>query len=72
MDAEKNNAPTSVLEAIKLGLWDFEPEDLDHSKYAATRAMPGTGIKLDVMADRVRLGQPLWHTADRTDYDDEH
>jgi len=63
--------PTSVLEAIKLGLWDFEPPDetlQDH--FRATHAMPGTPDKLDVLAERVRLGQPLWHPADRQDYDD--
>jgi hypothetical protein len=63
--------PTSVLEAIKLGLWDFEPhEEAAAEQFEATRAMPGTPDKLDVLAERVRLGQPLWHPADRQDYDD--
>ncbi|HTU23989.1 MAG TPA: hypothetical protein VMF30_01240 [Pirellulales bacterium] len=63
--------PTSVLEAIKLGLWDFEPqEEAAHEQFRATHAMPGTSDKLDVLAERVRLGQPLWHPADRQDYDE--
>jgi hypothetical protein len=63
--------PTSVLEAIKLGLWDFEPqEEAVPEHFQATRAMPGTPDKLDVLAERVRTGQPLWHPADRQDYDD--
>jgi hypothetical protein len=63
--------PTSVLEAIKLGLWDFEPPDETlQEHFRATHAMPGTPDKLDVLAERVRLGQPLWHPADRQDYDD--
>ncbi len=63
--------PTSVLEAIKLGLWDFEPQDESAQEhFEATRAMPGTPDKLDVLAERVRLGQPLWHPADRHDYDE--
>jgi hypothetical protein len=63
--------PTSVLEAIKLGLWDFEPqEETLQEHFQATGAMPGTPDKLDVLAERVRLGQPLWHPADRQDYDE--
>ena len=63
--------PTSVLEAIKLGLWDFEPqEETLQEHFRATHAMPGSPDKLDVLAERVRLGQPLWHPADRQDYDD--
>jgi hypothetical protein len=63
--------PTSVLEAIKLGLWDFEPqEETLQEHFRATHAMPGTPDKLDVLAERVRLGQPLWHPADRQDFDE--
>jgi hypothetical protein len=63
--------PTSVLEAIKQGLWDFEPQDATpQESFRSTRALPGTTDKLDVLAERVRLGQPLWHPSDRQDYDD--
>jgi hypothetical protein len=64
--------PNSVLEAIKLGLWDFEPKSqVEHDQFRATGAMPGTTAKLDVLAERVRLGLPLWHPSDRQDFDDE-
>lgn len=63
--------PHSVLEAIKMGYWDFEPQEVDRSQYDATSAMPGTHDKLQVLAERVASGLPLWHPADRHDYDDE-
>ena len=62
--------PQSILEAIKLGLWDFEPDDVNSSEYNNTSAMPGTMGKLDVMAERIRRGLPLWHPSDRISYDD--
>ena len=43
----------SVLEAIKLGFWDFEPPELGCDHYQATDAMPGTPQKLDVLAARI-------------------
>lgn len=62
--------PTSVLDAIKLGWWDFEPDDTMTNDYDATKAMPGTKEKVDVLAERLRRGLPLWHDDDRRDYDD--
>lgn len=61
--------PKSVLEAIKLGLWDFEPPEADPTEFDAVDAMPGTKEKLLVMAERVRCGLPLWHKADREELD---
>jgi len=61
--------PRSVIEAVKMGHWDFEPDAQDASAFRATKAMPGTDEKLDVMAERVRQGMPLWHPADRRSYD---
>ena len=61
----------SVLEAIKQGVWDFEPEAIEEKRFNATRAMPGTDEKLEILAERVRSGLPLWHGSDRTDYDDQ-
>ncbi len=61
--------PRSVIEAVKMGQWDFEPDDQEATAFEATRAMPGTDEKLVVMADRVRQGMPLWHPADRRTYD---
>ena len=63
--------PNSVLEAIKLGQWDFEPGDIDTGEFDATRAMPGTNDKLEILAARLERGLPLWHPADRRDFDDE-
>jgi hypothetical protein len=59
--------PKSVLEAIKLGIWDFEPPEVDYEEYDASDAMPGTREKLNMLAERVRCGLPLWHEADRRD-----
>lgn len=57
----------SVLDAIKLGLWAFEPEEVESQQFDATRALPGSHEKLAVLAERVRLGLPLWHPSDRRD-----
>ena len=59
--------PNTVLEAIKMGLWDFEPNDMEREDFEACAAMPGTATKLMVLAERVRRGLPLWHPADRQD-----
>ncbi len=63
--------PETVLEAIKLGLSNFEPRDVEHEEYEACGAMPGTTAKLRILAERVRLGLPLWHPSDRQDCDEE-
>lgn len=61
--------PRSVLEAIKAGEWDFEPEVPASAAYDATPALPGTEEKLAVMAQRLEQGLPLWHPRDRRTYD---
>lgn len=60
----------SVLDAIREGDWYFEPEEVDASRYHATKAIPGTREKLDVLAARARAGLPLWHERDRPDYEE--
>jgi hypothetical protein len=60
----------SVLDAIREGDWFFEPEEVDARGYQATRAIPGTRQKLDVLAARARAGLPLWHERDRADYEE--
>ena len=60
----------NVLDAIREGDWFFEPEDVDASSYQATTAIPGTRAKLNILAERARSGLPLWHSADRADYED--
>ena len=60
----------SVLDAIREGNWNFEPEAVDKQSFDATHAIPGTNEKLRVLAERVRAGLPLWHEQDRADYED--
>lgn len=62
--------PKSVLEAIKMGYWDFEPPEVDCREFDGTDAMPGTKTKLKVLAERVRTGLPLWHPEDRDEVDE--
>jgi len=59
--------PKSILDAIKMGLWDFEPPEVSQEAFDCTDAMPGTREKLQVLAERVRGGFPLWHPEDRDD-----
>jgi hypothetical protein len=61
----------SILDAIRDGEWDFEPEEVTENRFTPTGFMPGTREKLSVLADRVRSGLPLWHGHDRMEYDDE-
>lgn len=61
--------PRSILEAIKQGDWAFEPTGQEPVNLKATGALPGTTEKLDVLADRLRQGLPLWHPQDRLNYD---
>jgi hypothetical protein len=58
------------LEAIRQGDWSFEPQSSQQVNLDATVAMPGTREKLDVLAERLRQGLPLWHPEDRMSYDD--
>lgn len=62
--------PNSVLDAIKQGIWDYEPQDVPREDFQATGAMPGTRDKLSILAERVRMGLPLWHPYDRHDCED--
>ena len=59
--------PKSVLEAIRMGIWDFEPVEVDHTKYEPSDAMPGTREKLMLLVERAQRGLPLWHAKDRDD-----
>lgn len=45
---------------------DFMPEETD--EFDATDAPAGSRAKIDILAERVMLGQPLWHSHDRSDY----
>jgi len=59
--------PRSVLEAIRMGIWDFEPPEVEYNKFEPSDAMPGTREKLCTLAERARRGLPLWHRSDRED-----
>ncbi|MDX1965217.1 MAG: hypothetical protein SFX18_18880 [Pirellulales bacterium] len=63
--------PLSVLEAIQMGYWDYEPQAVQANDYAATRALPGSDEKLAILAERLESGLPLWHPADRLHYQSE-
>lgn len=67
----ESDVPNSVIEAIQLGIWDYEPEEAPRKNYDKTGAMPGSSEKLSVLADRVQQGQPLWHPEDRRVYQDD-
>jgi hypothetical protein len=67
----KQTVRKSILEAIRDGEWDYEPEQVAETRFDPTGAMPGTREKLSVLANRVQAGLPLWHGNDRTEYDDE-
>ncbi len=60
----------SILDAIRDGQWDYEPELVDQELYDSTKALPGTEEKLEILASRVQDGLPLWHPRDRRTYDD--
>lgn len=62
--------PQSVLDAIKSGNWNFEPQEyMVVNNFDSTSALPGTDKKLEVLAERIRNGLPLWHPEDRLTYD---
>ncbi len=48
-----------------MGMWDFEPPEVESDEFECTEAMPGTKAKLEVLANRVENGLPLWHPDDR-------
>lgn len=60
----------SVLDAIRNGQWDYEPDDVPEAQYSPTPALPGSEEKITVLAYRAQRGLPLWHSSDRRTYDD--
>jgi hypothetical protein len=45
---------------------DFSPADSE--EFVPTEAPAGSPEKLEVMAERIAMGLPLWHPEDRSDY----
>ena len=65
-DSEQKN----VFEAILKHGHDegFAPQR--DKSFSETQAPAGSREKLDVMAERIRHGHPLWHEEDRAEYTD--
>jgi len=61
----------SVLEAIRRGEFDFEPEEQGRETYDRTNSIPGSSEKLSILAERIQHGLPLWHPQDRVSYDED-
>ncbi len=61
--------PKSIIDAVKMGFWDFEPAPVDAYEYSSTDALPGTPRKVEILAKRLREGEPLWHPEDRLEAD---
>ena len=62
--------PESVLDAIRLGQWDFEPKNIADEQFESTTALPGSREKIGALAARALEGLPLWHPDDRLCFDD--
>lgn len=45
---------------------DFVPVEGD--EFSGTDAPAGSKAKLDILAERILHGMPLWHPSDRSDY----
>ncbi len=45
---------------------DFAPSESDD--FVPTDAPAGSKEKLDILAQRIEMGLPLWHNEDRPDY----
>ena len=60
----------SILDAVREGNWDYEPIVMRDREFDATEALPGSSIKLEVLAERIASGQPLWHPSDRLHFSD--
>ncbi len=58
----------NVFEAIEKYGHDEDFAPSVGEDFAPTEAPAGTREKLDVLAERVRQGVPLWHDEDRGDY----
>jgi len=59
----------SILEAVKMGLWNFQPHTIDYRELEASDAMPGTREKLDILVEHLRRDVPTWHIDDCLDED---
>ena len=67
-----HGVPISVLDAVKMGFWDYEPPQVEDRSYSSTRALPGSTEKLAILAERMKSGLPLWHPRDSRNFADSH
>ena len=58
----------NVFEAILKYGHDEDFAPVRGEEFHATQAPAGSRSKLDVLAERIRCGEPLWHQDDRADY----
>jgi hypothetical protein len=58
----------NVFDAILECGHDEEFRPLECDEFVATDAPAGSRAKLDILAERVLRGLPLWHPEDRNDY----
>ena len=49
----------SILEAVKMGLWEFLPHTVDFSELEAPDSIPGSREKLDVLAEHLLRDVPV-------------
>jgi hypothetical protein len=61
----------TILDAIEAGEYNFEPTGFSEEDFDETDALPGTDEKVDVLAQRIERGLPLWHPSDRLWFDRE-
>ena len=60
----------SVLDAIKSSNWNYDPDESPvGDTFDSTNALPGSDRKLEILAERIRSGLPLWHPEDRLTYE---
>ena len=58
----------NVFEAILKYGHDEDFCPAEDEMFCPTEAPAGSRAKLDVLAERVQRGEPLWHPEDRPDY----
>lgn len=58
----------NVFEAILESGHDEDFSPAETGEFGETDAPAGSRAKIDVLAERVLQGQPLWHPKDRSDY----
>ena len=58
----------NVFEAILERGHDEDFVPVETEDFSPTDAPAGSRLKLQVLAERVKKGEPLWHPGDRSDY----